>query len=71
MATGLNFPDALAGAAAAGVLHAPIILVTPSAIPGSSATELDRLNPVRIVILGGTGAVSAAVALQLATYIGP
>ncbi len=71
VATGTNFPDALAGAAVAGHLRVPVILVTPTAIPAPADAELGRLNPGRVVILGGTGAVSAAVAVQLATYIGP
>ena len=61
VATGLNFPDALAGAAAAGYLGAPILLVTPDSVPAPTAIELARLNPGRVVILGGPGAVSDAI----------
>ena len=71
VATGTNFPDALAGAAVAGHLRVPVILVTPTGIPTAADIELERLNPGRVVILGGTGAVSAAVAIQLGAYIGP
>ena len=55
IATGLNFPDALAGAAAAGTLGAPLLLVTGTTVPAATAAELARLQPGRIVILGGTG----------------
>jgi spore germination protein YaaH len=62
VATGLNFPDALAGAAVAGSQGAPILLVAPGSIPAVTAAELARLQPGRIVVLGGTGVVSEAVA---------
>jgi putative cell wall-binding protein len=68
VATGLGFPDALAGAAAAGRTGGPVLLVAPTSIPASTASELGRLKPARIVILGGTGAVSDAVAAALGAY---
>ncbi len=68
VATGTAFPDALSGAAAAGKLGGPVLLVTPTSIPTVVATELTRLNPGRIVVLGGTGAVSSAVATELDSY---
>lgn len=61
VARGDNFPDALAGAAAAGADGGPVLLVQQNAIPGATTAELSRLAPARIVILGGTGAVSATV----------
>jgi len=60
IATGVNFPDALAGSAASGG-DGPILLVTKDAIPGATLTELKRLKPKKIIVLGGTGVVSAAV----------
>ena len=68
VATGRNFPDALAGAAVAARLDAPILLVDTSAIPPSVATELTRLGPSTIVILGGEGAVTPGVATALEAY---
>jgi putative cell wall-binding protein len=68
IATGANFPDALAGAAVAGRVGAPILLVRPTSLPSATATELARLAPKRIVVLGSTDAVGAGVATQLATY---
>jgi putative cell wall-binding protein len=70
VASGANFPDALAGAAAAGVLRGPVLLVPGASIPGEVGTELSRLKPQEIVVLGGTASVSAAVQTQLATYVG-
>ncbi|MBA2695634.1 MAG: cell wall-binding repeat-containing protein, partial [Actinobacteria bacterium] len=68
VATGRNFPDALAGAARAGALDAPVLLVTPDAVPAATARQLDRLDPERIVLLGGTGAVSTQVEEELEGY---
>jgi putative cell wall-binding protein len=67
VATGLNFPDALAGAAAAGHMGAPILLVNQS-IPAIAVTQLQRLKPQHIIILGGTQVVSSAVESQLHAY---
>jgi len=68
IATGLNFPDALAGVAAAGVTGGPILLATAGALPPDTAGELARLQPGRIVVLGGAGVISDALASQLAAY---
>lgn len=66
IASGENYADALAGAPAAGAQSAPILLVKRDALPSSVQTELERLDPDRIVVLGGTGAVSAGVESALA-----
>ena len=68
IATGANFPDALGGGPAAANEGAPILLVEQNAIPSTTATELTRLSPTRIVLLGGTAAISDAVRTQLAAY---
>ena len=65
VATGANFPDALAGSAAAATMHAPVLLVGPDHVPAAIATELQRLAPERIRVLGGPSAVSDAVLAQL------
>lgn len=71
VAYGLNFPDALAGGAAAGIDGAPLLLVRTDSIPAETSAEILRLAPQRIVILGGTGVVSDTVANQLEALIGP
>ena len=68
IATGTGFADALSGAPVAGKLGGPILLVPSTSIPGVVATELTRLKPAKIVILGGTGAVSSSVATALDAY---
>ena len=68
IATGLNFPDALAGGAAATRNGGPLLLVRPDSIPTQIAAELTRLKPATIFVLGGTAAVSNAVQTTLKTY---
>ena len=68
IATGTTFPDALAGGVPAALEHAPALLVGRDVIPQVVDDELQRLTPQRIVILGGTAAVSQSVAQQLAAY---
>jgi len=67
IASGLNFPDALAGAAAAAHVGAPVLLVD-TGIPSSTVTELKRLAPTHIYVLGGTGSISAATQTALVQY---
>ena len=66
VATGAAFPDALAAAAVAGAAGGPVLLVTRDTLPAATATELGRLKPQRIVVVGGGAAVSEAVLAQLA-----
>ncbi len=68
VATGENFPDALAGSARAGALHAPLLLVEHNRIPAATRAQLSRLEPEQIVLLGGTGSVSSLVRAQLGGY---
>ncbi|KKI22127.1 MULTISPECIES: cell wall-binding repeat-containing protein [unclassified Leucobacter] len=68
IANGLSFPDALSGAAAAGAQDGPVLLVAPNSVPASVRSELDRLHPERIVVLGGSGVVSQSVERTLRNY---
>lgn len=67
VASGLDFPDALSGSAAAGG-RGPVLLVKPDGVPSDVARELARLRPGKIVVLGGTASVGAGVEADLATY---
>ena len=62
VADGMNFPDALSGAPIAGKTGGPVLLTKTGSLPSAIAQELTRLKPQKIVVLGGTGAVSGAVA---------
>ena len=68
LATGVTFADALAGAPAAAKAGGPVLLTKADALPSSTATELDRLNPAKIVVLGGTSAISDTVKNGLQQY---
>ncbi len=65
VATGLNYPDALAAGPVAAANDAPILLVRTDSIPEETLSELDRLDPASIVVLGGTRAVSSGVETAL------
>ena len=69
VATGENFADALAGVPAAIRGAGPVVLVRRNEIPAETHAELLRLNPSRIVVVGGTSVVSASVQSQLAVYL--
>ena len=68
VATGADFPDALAGSAAAGMRSMPVLLTMQNELPAATRAELDRLNPTRVWVLGGTGVVSESVRSQIAAY---
>ncbi|MFK5635314.1 cell wall-binding repeat-containing protein, partial [Ornithinimicrobium sp. LYQ103] len=68
VASGLNFPDALAGGPAAAVEGGPLLLVGDNTIPAATALELTRLQPAEIVVLGGNSVVSPQVASTLENY---
>lgn len=65
IATGTNYPDALAGAARAGYNHGPVLLVRPDDVPSATVRAMEYLDPYRVVVLGGSNAISAAVATEL------
>ena len=64
IATGLNWPDALAGGALGGAYDAPILLVT-EIVPSGVKTEISRLGARNAIVLGGEGAVPSGVVEEL------
>ncbi len=67
VATGLDYPDALAASAVAGAEGVPLLLVRTHEIPAVVWTELERLAPQKIMVAGGASVVSEAVVSNLAT----
>jgi putative cell wall-binding protein/glucose/arabinose dehydrogenase len=61
VANGGGFADALAAGSVAAALGGPVLLATRDTLPSITATELDRLNPARILVLGGFDVISPAV----------
>lgn len=70
VANGLNYPDALSAAPAAAYQGGPLLLVTPSSIPAVILAEIERLEPEKIVVVGGEASVSPAVYAQLSGLAG-
>jgi len=70
VATGTNYPDALAAGPAAAKAGGPLLLTAPTSLPDVVAQELRSLAPKRVVIVGGTSAVSATVADQIGAAVG-
>lgn len=68
VANGLEFPDALAAATIA--TDGPLILTEPDRLVDAAIWELTRLKPKRIVIIGGTKAISPQVEAELRKYTG-
>ncbi|QFG68201.1 S8 family serine peptidase [Ornithinimicrobium pratense] len=65
VATGLEFADALVGAARAGELAGPVLLTRPHGLASATRSELSRLEPSTVLVLGGTEAIHDAVMDQI------
>ena len=61
LAYGLNYADALAGVTLANKLNAPILLTHTAKLPDETRAEIKRLGAKKVIILGGTGAISKDV----------
>ncbi|PII95285.1 hypothetical protein BMH28_15720, partial [Leucobacter sp. OLCS4] len=62
LATGVDFPDALAGSAVAGAQDAPIMLTMKNCVPKPvKDTITGTIKPQAGVVLGGTGVISDRV----------
>lgn len=68
LATTATAADAVVAGAASGTARGPVLLVERSSIPNSTALELRRLKPQRIVVVGGPAAVDDVVTRAAADY---
>lgn len=68
LASGQDYPDALAGAALAARQGAPLLITRSTSLPGAVAQQLQRLSPGQVVVLGGPTAVSDATARAAGAY---
>ncbi|MFL0459537.1 cell wall-binding repeat-containing protein [Kytococcus sedentarius] len=59
------YADALAGSALAGDQDVPVLLTRPDRVLATTQEAIDTLQPQRIVVLGGSAAVSDAVYNQI------
>ena len=67
VAPGSSAAEPAAGPAAA-IRGAATLLVRGGGVPGPSATELERLNPRRVIVLGGPLVISQSVFDAMAAY---
>ena len=61
LATGYAFPDALAGAAAAGAANSPLYVVQTSCVPSAAASDVFFLKAAAVELLGGAAALTDTV----------
>lgn len=61
LVAGDDFPDALAAAAVAGHSGSPVLLTDTDSLPAVTAEEIARLEPARVILLGGAQRVSSSV----------
>ena len=65
VASGGNYPDALAASGLAGVLDAPIVRTDGNTLSVQASARLTSLAPSRIIVAGGRAAVSDGVVAAL------
>lgn len=70
IATGLDFPDALGAAPAAAGEDAPTLLVTPTSVPSATESELVRMHPARVYVVGGSSVVPEGIAHRIGAITG-
>jgi putative cell wall-binding protein len=70
LVTGEAFPDAVTAAAVAGRLGGPVLLTERDQLPPATRAELARLQPMRLVVVGGRGAISDQVVSAAADWAG-
>jgi glucose/arabinose dehydrogenase len=68
VASGTDFPDALAAAPVAGTRDTSVLLVTRDSVPDSVKAELTRIKAPTIHVIGGKASVSDAVMTELEKY---
>jgi putative cell wall-binding protein len=61
IASGVNFPDALAANYVAGWENAPILLVAQNALPSETSLAMKKLGTTKALVIGGSVAVSTGV----------
>jgi putative cell wall-binding protein len=69
VASGENFPDALSASVLAKRYGGPLLLAHRTSLPQATSDEIRRLRPSRIVMVGGTPAMSADVRAALTVLV--
>ncbi|MGI6217254.1 MAG: cell wall-binding repeat-containing protein [Coriobacteriales bacterium] len=61
LASGKNFPDALAASSIAGIYHCPIVLTDSSALSSQASSIITSHSVKNVLIIGGPAAISSNV----------
>lgn len=69
IATGENFPDALSIASIAGAKQMPILLTEPKELPQETLKVLMDLQPKKVYIIGGEGAITTLVQAKIQSQL--
>lgn len=67
VATGTDYPDALAAGPAAAKKGGPLLLTDNTSLPAAVKAEIQRLDPASIIVVGGPTRVSEGVKAELET----
>lgn len=70
VATRSNWPDAVAAGQLGAYWGMPILLTQHDVLPEPTRAALAELEPVRILVIGGTGVVSDAVVVEIGQVTG-
>lgn len=70
VATGADFPDALAAAPLAAAEGWPLVLTAPDGLGGATLEAMGDVGVSSAVVLGGTAVVDESVEATLATWLG-
>ena len=70
LASGANYPDALAASSLAGLYDAPILLTDPNNLSDEAREQLSMIRPSFVYIVGGNYAISPEVESEVDNLLG-
>ncbi|MDR1088930.1 MAG: cell wall-binding repeat-containing protein [Coriobacteriales bacterium] len=71
VASGMNFPDALAASSLAGIYGAPVVLTESSTLTSQAEQTIKDLGATKALVIGGEAAVSKEILAALEDIVGP
>lgn len=69
IANGLNEMEGIISTPLAASYNAPILLVSDNAVRSETETELKRLNPSEVIIVGGTSSVKSSIESKVKSIV--
>ena len=70
VASGDNYPDALAASSLAGALNAPVLLTSGSSLSPETRDAISFLGPKKVIVVGGPSTISEGVRGQIRSISG-